>query len=646
MAAELRLISSMDTAPDPGSPEGHLIRRSLEGDSAAFAELYSHYRPAVYATCVRQLRDRDLAEDAVQDTFVRAFTCLDTFTPGRKLLPWLRSIAIRRCIDLQRRGSHSMPVDPAGYEWPQRTRTDTTIESVLSAEDRQDLERALSRLPSRQRRALLLQAVEGWSYADIAAAEGLSISSTRSLLFRARAGLRLAWRGSAAYGFVLLPFRRLRGRAERIMVGARARVDGVGEPALASSMQSISAAFMLLAATVLYPTSHVIFSTTDGSTRIPVSRAVSFGGSPGPGRAAARLARGPDVDPLSVARTTERLGADVLHPTDGATPEDTRFSSIVVSPAYGRGRDRTVFAAGQVRCVRQTLCSVLFRSIDGGTTWTRLDAKGFLADKLILPPSYPSDRRIFAMGPAGLQQSDDGGASFRIVNPLVGDIAISPNFNSDPRIMIASTAIMEYWADRGLIKPATLTAVGVSDRMTVAFSPAYPRQEVILVGNMRPDSKGQLHSNIQRCERSACIDAYFDETRGVPSLKLSPTFASDGTAYAFTQDSLSRSDDGGVTFRRLGPPGRGMLQDLTLYDGNPAAQILLAGVAGAEGGGVYRSSDRGASWTGSSVGIPRFERGVGALAIAATGRLFAGSNTLGIACSNDAGMTWAARCVG
>ena len=72
---------------------------------------------------------------------------------------------------------------------------------------------------------------------------------------------------------------------------------------------------------------------------------------------------------------------------------------------------------------------MLFRSLDGGATWKRLPARGFLGGSLLAPPS-PSDTRIFAMGSAGLQVSLDGGLTFIAAAPnsvvIAGSAAISP----------------------------------------------------------------------------------------------------------------------------------------------------------------------------------------------------------------------------
>src|SRR6058998_456457 len=101
-----RVGSTRASGPALG-PDAALIRQVRTGDADAFATLYQTHRPAVLATCLRRLRDRDLAEDAVQDTFLRAYASLDRFEEDRPLGPWLNSIAARRCIDLIRRSART-----------------------------------------------------------------------------------------------------------------------------------------------------------------------------------------------------------------------------------------------------------------------------------------------------------------------------------------------------------------------------------------------------------------------------------------------------------------------------------------------------------------------------------------------------------
>ncbi|HEX9775631.1 MAG TPA: RNA polymerase sigma factor [Actinomycetota bacterium] len=171
-----------------------MLARCADGDPDALERLYRRYRPDLFKMCMGRLRDSDAAEDLVQETFVRALSNISRLDLERHPWPWLRTIADRLCTTFAQRHRRvllaprlSLEHDsPAGH----RDGRDVTVESVLRRDDGLRLVRALQTLPPRQRQMLLLYVIEGWSYADIAATEGLSIAALKSTMFRARASVR------------------------------------------------------------------------------------------------------------------------------------------------------------------------------------------------------------------------------------------------------------------------------------------------------------------------------------------------------------------------------------------------------------------------------------------------------------------------
>ena len=96
------------------------IEQALQGDRKAFGYLVRAYERPVYNLTYRMLGDPAEAEDAAQETFLRAYTKLATYQPGRKFVNWLLSIASHHCIDrLRRRGrAPQMSLDgPSPPEW-------------------------------------------------------------------------------------------------------------------------------------------------------------------------------------------------------------------------------------------------------------------------------------------------------------------------------------------------------------------------------------------------------------------------------------------------------------------------------------------------------------------------------------------------
>lgn len=82
---------------------GRLLRRFRAGDPDAVRRLYQLYGRAVFTVCLRALGDRQLAEEAVQQTFLQAWRAAERFDPGRDPAPWLYAIARRAAVDLYRR---------------------------------------------------------------------------------------------------------------------------------------------------------------------------------------------------------------------------------------------------------------------------------------------------------------------------------------------------------------------------------------------------------------------------------------------------------------------------------------------------------------------------------------------------------------
>ena len=135
------------------------------------------------------LRDRAEAEDAVQETAVRAIRSIHTFRGDAALSTWLTRICVNVCRDrirglVQQRAM----LDAARVEalWCDETYTVDPETVVVAAADRDRLRRALDRLPSAQRLVLLLHDAAGWPVGEIAEMEGLALPTVKSHLRRAR----------------------------------------------------------------------------------------------------------------------------------------------------------------------------------------------------------------------------------------------------------------------------------------------------------------------------------------------------------------------------------------------------------------------------------------------------------------------------
>lgn len=610
--------------------DGALVRRHREGDEGQpFAVLYSRFFPRLVRTCERRTHDRALSEDIAQETLIRALANIGTFDASRPLWPWLKTIATRLIIDHMRERCREVlgepvdrPIDCDDENW--------RVERPI-------LNQSLSNLPSRQNIAMQLRYLDDWTPSEVANFLGLTRNSTEQLLHRARLRLRREYQkvSRGMLGTILLPLGAIRRRLHRAVDEIRARIGSSIDPFLSASSSSIASGVAALVVTLaaLAPIAPVATHSLGGATPAGGSTQIA----PARGTSQRVLA----AAPTRSSRGSGSLARRLLDPTKDATPEDTQFTSIAESPDYEN--DHMLFASGTV-CPRAG-CEVLFVSRDGGATWTQSESRDFRGHSVLLPPNYPADPRIFAMGSSGLQVSADAGQSFELALPIEGDVAISPLFDSsDPRILIGASVVTEYWAyQQPVAKPAAL--IGPAGKwLTVAFSPAYAKDLTIFAGGVRPDAGGTLRPTVNRCADYVCDSVVFSEGGDAPEIRISPRFDRDSVVYAFNGSYLFRSKDRGTTFESSTPWGstKATIKDLLVSESG----AIYAALESSNGRvtGVFRSVDGGATWNGGRVRFNSFEHGVRALSLTPDGRLIALSSGSGLACSSDLGRTWAARC--
>lgn len=161
------------------------IKQSLNGDQVAFGQLMYRYTGAVYNLAYRMLGDAQDAEDASQEIFLRAYTRLDSFDQARRFSTWLLSIASNYCVDrLRRRRWHWVTLDDAAFQVPSPQAGPERM--ALRHEQQQMVQRALQRLPEHYRLVTILRYWNDLSYDEIAQVTGLTESTIKTRLHRAR----------------------------------------------------------------------------------------------------------------------------------------------------------------------------------------------------------------------------------------------------------------------------------------------------------------------------------------------------------------------------------------------------------------------------------------------------------------------------
>ena len=163
-------------------PEAELIRGVLEcGDRECFAELFMRHRKNIYFSCRRFFGEPRAAEDATQETFLRAWRNMGAFQGG-DLSSWLMRIARNICIDEYRKNRPETPIDEA----TEPLSFSQLDESIMADKIRQEI-RALA--PG-QRQCLEMK-IEGYSYEETAARTGFSVDAVKSYI---QNGRRMLWR--------------------------------------------------------------------------------------------------------------------------------------------------------------------------------------------------------------------------------------------------------------------------------------------------------------------------------------------------------------------------------------------------------------------------------------------------------------------
>lgn len=163
-----------------------LAELAAGGDLDAFEELVNRHRAAVYRMARAVTGSHADADDAAQETFIRAYRSLGSYDASRPFRPWLRKIAHNTSLNVLRAAAGRERRFSTG-EAPQHPDPSPNPEAAMEGrESRRGIETALRNLSSELRTTLHLRAAEGMSYRDIARVTGVRIGTVMSRLSRAR----------------------------------------------------------------------------------------------------------------------------------------------------------------------------------------------------------------------------------------------------------------------------------------------------------------------------------------------------------------------------------------------------------------------------------------------------------------------------
>jgi RNA polymerase sigma-70 factor (ECF subfamily) len=180
------------------SDDIQLINRFKKGDVSVFEQLVLKYQDRIYNLCRYMLGNVHDAEDAAQDTFIKAYQNLSNFRPEASFYTWLYRIAVNTCLDYKRRPFFESLfkktdegeefIEEPSSEWPSPERLYES-KQIGSA-----MHNSIRKLPRKLRTAVILKEIEGLLYEEIADVLDVSIGTVKSRISRARDELKKSLR--------------------------------------------------------------------------------------------------------------------------------------------------------------------------------------------------------------------------------------------------------------------------------------------------------------------------------------------------------------------------------------------------------------------------------------------------------------------
>jgi RNA polymerase sigma-70 factor (ECF subfamily) len=182
-------------------PDADVVALAQQGREPAYRELLRRYERPVFSLVFRMVRDRTVAEDLAQDTFIKILNHIDRYRPEFKFSSWLFKIANNVAIDhLRKRQLDTISMDGSPHaataaeieatRFDLADKTESALEEMEAKELGSAIERAVAQLRPEYRSCILLRHVEGRSYEEIAATLDLPLGTVKTFIHRARHQLR------------------------------------------------------------------------------------------------------------------------------------------------------------------------------------------------------------------------------------------------------------------------------------------------------------------------------------------------------------------------------------------------------------------------------------------------------------------------
>jgi RNA polymerase sigma-70 factor (ECF subfamily) len=195
-------VSSRTPADWRSLSDQEVVQHAVIGRDSAYRELIRRYERPVFSLIYRMVRDRELAEDLAQETFVKVLNAIDSYRPEYKFSSWIFKIANNAAIDqLRKRSLDTLSLDGSPHAESADAieattlqigdARETALDEVTSRELGLQIEAAISQLRPEYRSCILLRHVDGRPYEEIAEILGLPLGTVKTYIHRARNELRI-----------------------------------------------------------------------------------------------------------------------------------------------------------------------------------------------------------------------------------------------------------------------------------------------------------------------------------------------------------------------------------------------------------------------------------------------------------------------
>jgi RNA polymerase sigma-70 factor (ECF subfamily) len=165
--------------------DGEVVQRARRGDAEAFGLIVNEYRDRLFGLALGMVRNRDAAEDIVQEAFIKAYKNISGFRGESSIYTWLYRIAVNTAHNHLRRGRRLSPVDFDDVAPILEARGPNPAQKAANTELGEAIEEAVHNLPPRQREVFLLHYFEQMTHREIAESLGITEGAVKANFFHA-----------------------------------------------------------------------------------------------------------------------------------------------------------------------------------------------------------------------------------------------------------------------------------------------------------------------------------------------------------------------------------------------------------------------------------------------------------------------------